>query len=437
MLTLKERISKLKLQYSESRDQSRSKSKTDVDSRNYKQREAGSLEHKNRNDIDVKQKGGDFTSKQQKSAASHQHQTSREKVSLLQFLNGSGQLKQNGVKSSKSPTFIKLLPKRDLIESSSDRKESEGPKELRTEVRKKYLEKFQLLNLEYSINSQKKSSVVSIHAPEPSNPAAVNRKDSLFSDGRSTTNLIQTQSTIYNMYRQAKVSTDHTCKSKELRPKQRKLYSSVISDDKIPTAKTDVSNPDFEKSLHLYLTQNKHQLLQITLPTPASAADKNFQTGEFIDYLKDRLAKMTPEPTGNRSQLPKTNLPARPKPLHRIREPITSKKSNPPILCYAVNSVSGSEGNFDRIAVFFKVVEWNGKKYPFSFFGLYRGAANSRGANILKHNFHEWIVSSPQFPSSVSSSILEAVSKADEQFVTEGEERDTSMCALVTVGTQT
>ena len=436
MLTLKEKISKLKLQYSETRDQSRSKSKTDLVCKKDKKRESGSLEPKHTHNTDATSVVANLPVTLEKPAKSLQKQCSREKMSLLNFLNGGGQLKLNGVRSSKSPTFIKLLPKRDQIESVSDRKENEDPKELRTEVRKKYLERFKLLNLEYSINSQKKSSVISINAPESS--CAVNRKDSLFSENKSTNNLARTHSNIYNMYKQAKISTDHNCKSKELRPRQRKLYSSVVSDDKKPVTNTNESNPDFEKSLHLNLSQNKHQqMIQMAVPSPGSASDKNFQMGEFMDYLKERLAKNYPDSVGCKGSQQKSNFPARSKQFQKIRDPITSKKSNPPILCYAVNSISGSEGNLDRIAVFFKVVEWNGKKYPFSFFGLYRGDSNSRGANILKHNFHEWITASPHFPSSVSSSILDAVSKSNDQFVAEGEDRGTSMCALVTVGMQT
>jgi hypothetical protein len=437
MLTLKEKISKLKQQYSESRDQSRSKSKTDQVCKMEKQRESGSLEPIIRINIDARNVIENLPNMFEKPASPAQQQVSREKLSLLNFLNGGVQIKSHGVRPSKSPTFIKLLPKRDQIESASERKDNDGPKELRTEVRRKYLERFKLLNLEYSINSQKKSSIISINAPEPSDASAVNRKDSLYSNNKSTSNLARTHNNFYNMYKQAKISTDHNCKSKELRPKQRKLYSSVISVDKKPDLNANVSNPDFEKSLHLHRTQNKpQQFIQMAVPSPGSAADKNFQMGEFMDYLKERLTKNNPDSVGYKSVQQKPNFSSRSKHLQKIRDPITSKKANPPILCYAVNSVSGSEGNFDRIAVFFKVVEWSGKKYPFSFFGLYRGDSSSRGANILKHNFHEWIISSPHFPSSVSSSILDAVSKANDQFVTEGEDRNTSMCALVSLGKQ-
>ena len=435
MLTLKEKISKLKLQYSESRDQSRSKSKSGLTCKKNKQRESGSLEGRDRNETLPRNPLRNLPDTLERPVTSMHQQSTREKMSLLNFLNGGSQVKLQGPKSTKSPTFIKLLPKDGQFEAASERKEMEGPKELRTEVRRKYLEKFKLLNFEYSVNTQKKSSVISINPQETSEACAVDRKDSLFSENRYSTNLPRTQSTIYNMYRQAKTKTDPPCKPKELRPKQRKLYSSVVAEEKNPQPKFDVSYPDFEKSLHLHLNPNKPiPLTKIAGHAPEPAPDKNFQMGEFMEYLKERLTKQHPNPAGDKQLQQESNSSALYKPLQKIRDPITSKKSNPPILCYAVNSVSGSGTNFDRIAVFFKVIEWNGKKYPFSYFGLYRGSSNSRGANILKHNFHEWIFSSPHFPSSISSSILDAVSKANDQFVTEGEERDAAICGLVTVG---
>lgn len=84
-----------------------------------------------------------------------------------------------------------------------------------------------------------------------------------------------------------------------------------------------------------------------------------------------------------------------------------SKKRNFSVSSFAVNSKRLDDTpNFDRITVYLNLIsDREGRKIPFSFFGLYQGGDNSSASNFFKNEFHKVLTKSKYFPEKMGKAL--------------------------------
>jgi len=175
-------------------------------------------------------------------------------------------------------------------------------------------------------------------------------------------------------------------------------------------------------------------------PTAARAnilqqSDKNLQS-DRPDVLVQTMKEATPIPT-------RTLKPA-----------VISDRRNGPVHSYAANAYGNDTDSsaIDRITVYFNLFEYGGKQHAFSFFGLYRSSVScpyfedgigstrtsstkaASAANRFKHNLHQWILSSPDFPSNIPKAFRQAIVRGERESMLAGENPLSAFSVLLIVG---
>ena len=137
-----------------------------------------------------------------------------------------------------------------------------------------------------------------------------------------------------------------------------------------------------------------------------------------------------------------------------LKPAVISDRRNGPVHSYAANAYGNDTDSsaIDRITVYFNLFEYGGKQHAFSFFGLYRSSVScpyfedgigstrtsstkaASAANRFKHNLHQWILSSPDFPSNIPKAFRQAIVRGERESMLAGENPLSAFSVLLIVG---